>query len=81
MRCQAEAGRLQIWPSIFLGAAAQGDKANALLVEAVQMSIGGQLGIEDEFGRRLTAVLVPELDEALHLVGSIGPGDTRIGVA
>ena len=53
---QAEAGRLSTSLEQSRGAAAQGDEGDAGLVEAVEVFVGGELGIEDEMLRR-SAVL------------------------
>ena len=61
----------------FFRATAQGDKKDALLVEAVEIGVGGQLRVKDQFGRGLAGALAPKVHEAQNFTGSIGPSITR----
>ena len=65
----------------FFRATAQGDKKDALLVEAVEIGVGGQLRVEDQFGRGLAGALAPKVHEAQNFTDSIGLGDARVGIA
>ena len=51
------------------------------LVQPTQISVGGQLRVEHQLGWVLSSLLVPELDETLNLIGSIGLGYACMGVA
>ncbi len=70
-------------------AAAQGEEVDAELVEPGEVGVGGQAGVEDEFGRVLAGAVLPGFGEAQDggvLVGlaqaGIGPGEqARVGVA
>src|SRR5205809_2339434 len=64
-----------------LGAAAQGHEFDSLLLEVSQVSIGGQLGVKDQFGGHASGALLPELDKAQDFVGLLTLGQAGIGVA
>ena len=51
------------------------------LVQPTQIGVGGQLRVEDQLGRILAGLLVPELDEPQGLVGLIGLGYAGMGIA
>ena len=51
------------------------------LVQLVQLLVGRQLRIEDQFGGRLAGALLPEVGEAEHLRGLLILGDPGVGVA
>ena len=62
-------------------AAAQGDKADALLVKRGQFGVRGQLEVEDQQAGALAGRGLPELAEAGDLVGVLVLGDVGVGVA
>ena len=78
---QAERGSRAISLQQRWGAAAQGDEGDAHVVEAGQVLVGGQLGVEDQVPRELAVVLLPELDEAEDLVGLLALAQVGVGVA
>ena len=70
-------------------AAAQGEEGNAAGLELGQVGVGGQPGVEDQFGGLLAGALLPGIGEAQDLVvlgglggAGAGPGEAaRLGVA
>src|SRR5262249_32628558 len=50
-------------------------------VEPVEIRVGGQARVEDQFLRRRAGLLLPEIDEAQDLPGLLGLGDAGPGVA
>lgn len=65
----------------FCGSPSQCHESNPHLVEAIEVGIGRELGIEDQLGRQLPRALFPELDEAQNLIVLIGLSNLSIGVA
>ena len=63
------------------GAAAQGDESDVVVVEAVEVSVGCELGIEDQMLRRSAVLALPERDEAEDLVGLLAFAEIGVGVA
>lgn len=60
-------------------AAPQGDKVDPLLVENVQVGVGGELRVKDQLLGEVTSALLPKFDEAkdfivLHILTQIGIG-------
>lgn len=81
IRCQGGRRAAPDGAQHLLGAAAEGQKADALLVEPVEMSIGGQLRVEDQFLGRVAGVLPPEVDEVQDFVRLRRLGEAGLGVA
>ena len=52
-------------------AAAQGHKGDAHLIEAVEIGVGGEPRIEDQFAGKTAVTLLPELHETQNRVGLI----------
>jgi hypothetical protein len=67
IRCQAEAGAAPDGRQHLARAAAERNEVNVLLIEAVEVGIGGQSGVEHQFLGQAAGLLVPEIDEALDL--------------
>src|SRR5437660_82105 len=63
------------------GAAAQGEEADTTLVQAAQVGVGGQLGVEHPFLRRVPGLPLPESNELQDLVRLVVLGDAGMGVA
>jgi hypothetical protein len=56
-----------VQPRLF-GSAPQGHEFNVHLVEFVEIGVGGEPRIKDQFLGHLPGLLLPELNEAEHLV-------------
>ena len=61
-------------------ATAQGDKLNSQPIEFVEIGIGRQLGIEDQFFGIPSSPLLPELDEAEDLIVLLVLSQFAVGV-
>src|SRR5450756_1980576 len=81
MRRHAEAGRLKIWPSIFLDRRLKGHEQDSFPVQLVQVLVGGQLRVKHKLPGERAGVLVPESNKAEDLSGLLCFGDPRIRIA
>ena len=63
------------------GAAPEGDESDAELVEAVEVGVGGEFGIEDKFLGQVAGTFLPEIDEAQDFRGLVGLSYLRVGIA
>ena len=57
------------------------DKSNPHLIELIQMAIGGQLGVKDQFLGKFPGSLLPELDESKDLLILLVLSQLSIGIA
>ena len=62
-------------------ASANGDERDVALVEARQLGISGELGIEVQPGGIAAGQCLPEIDEAAHFTVLIGAGEISVCVA
>ena len=62
-------------------AAADGQEADSLGVELGQHGVGGEAGVEDEFGGELAAALAAGVGEAQHGGVLVGLADVGVGAA
>src|SRR5436305_44954 len=65
----------------FFGAAPQSDERDVLAIEFVQMGIGGQARVKNQFRRQPTGASLPELHKTQNLIGLFGLGQSGVGVA
>ena len=63
------------------GSAPQGHEFNVHLVELVEIGVGGEPRIKDQFLGYLAGLLLPELNEAEHLVVLLIFPQIGVGVA
>jgi hypothetical protein len=59
----------------------EGDKGNPHPVEPIQMAIGRELGIKDQFLRKFPCPFLPELDESKDLLILLALSQLSIGIA
>src|SRR3990172_10223205 len=64
-----------------LGTSPKGDKSDPHLIEFVQMSIGGQFGIKDQFLRKMTRPLLPEGHKTENLIVLFLFAQLPVGIA
>ena len=74
------AGRLVDLPLEPRRATAQGDKLNSQPIELIEIGIGRQLGIEDQFFGIPPCPFLPELDEAEDLIVLLALAQFAVGV-
>ena len=65
----------------FFGAPAQGHEQDATLVDFLEMLIGGEPGVKNQFRGQRSGLLLPEIDETQNLAGLLGFGNPGVGIA
>ena len=64
-----------------LRAPAQGDEADPFPIQFRKLRVGGELRVENQFGRWFAGVLLPKPYELENLVGLLAFGHTSVGIA
>ena len=64
-----------------LGTPPQGYKQDATPVEFLQLRIGCELGVKDQFGGQRSGLLLPEVDKTQDLAGLLSLGNSGVGIA